>query len=142
MGWLALAGSLCVACGGGAPPSDVGARDAHVVPLRFEAMPSGRGRVGSAQGWVVRLEFQAPEGGCPGLPLHVQVKLGRRTLLRQNVWFRPRGVELRVERGLAWLVLTGTRQVVAIPLGHEATTRRRALPGRERHELSDNRPCE
>jgi len=95
------------------------APDATLVPLTFEPMRGGPGRVGSGHGWTVRLAYGPLERGCPGLPVHVQVKLGRRAILRQNVWFRVTEVDLLTTGERTWLVLSGSGRAQTIPLAHD-----------------------
>jgi len=106
---------------------------ARLVPLRFESMPSGRGRVGSAESWTVRLEYGPDEDGCPGLPGHVQVKLGTEAVLRQNTWLRVDRILLLTTGARAWLVLTSPRRAEAIPLGPGAERVTWTLPSGAEH---------
>ena len=111
-----------VALGGEVP-------DARLAPLVFESLPSGRGEVGSAQGWTIRLEYGPREDGCLGMPGHVQVKLGRAPVLRQNTWLHVQQMLLLTTGRRAWLVLLGARRGQAIPLDDPSQEILWSLPG-------------
>ena len=102
--------------------------DARLAPLRFEALPNGRGRVGTSPPWTVRLEYGPIEDGCPGLPGHAQVKLGAEPLLRQNTWLRVDRMHVLTTGQRAWLLLLSAGQGEAIALDGSAETVRWSYP--------------
>jgi len=128
---------LAPAPGGGALRADCAgvialdgeAPEARRVPLASVPLRGGGGTAWSGETWNVTLVYGPEEDGCPGLPGHVQVKLGARPMLRQNTWLHVTRVEIVTTGTRAWLVLEAGDRGEAYALDRSAARVAWTRPG-------------